>query len=168
MNFFKINIDSSVYVISIFVILLFLAIFGYLIYTKIPINNQILTFIILICPLIITIFFVPTSYLLTEDKIVINKVCGSIKIKKADIIDIDTPKGDELKGSIRVFASGGFLGYFGKYKSPKLGKYNMYAGSMKANNLLVIKTKDGKQYVISPKNKEVFLFFTQQMLISKK
>jgi len=155
MNIFKVNTDTTVYIISIIVVL-FCLILPIVKINKPIISFSLIAYVLPIVLLVVTLLFVPTSYVLTKDQIVIKKVCGSIEINKVDIVDVSLA-GNELKGSVRTFASGGLFGYFGKYSSPKLGKYNMYAGTMKANNLLVIKLKNGKKYVISPKGIDDFL-----------
>jgi len=161
MNIFKINFDATVYIISIIVVLILILPIVHTISNKTPIFNHSFAVFIPFLLLVITFFFAPTSYEITKDKIVINKVCGSIKLNKTDIIDVAPPRSGDLKGSIRLFASGGLFGYFGKYKSPQLGKYNMYAGSMKSNNMLIIRMKGGKIYVISPKRKDDFLLYVK-------
>jgi len=160
-NIFKVNVDITVYIISLVVVLLLILPIIDTIFYKNPIASNPLVVFIPIGVLVITLLFAPTSYVITKDQIFIKKVCGSIKLNKADIIDIAPPMSNDLKSSIRTFASGGLFGYFGKYKSPKLGNYNMYAGSMKANNLLVIRMRDGNKYVISPKRIDEFLLYAK-------
>jgi len=162
MSIFKVNVDIAVYIISIIIVVLLVLPIGNTILNKIPITSHFIVFIPF-CLLIITFLFVPISYKVTIDKIIINKVWGAIEINKADIIEVIPPASDDLKGNIRLFASGGLFGYFGRYKSQKLGQYSMYAGSIKVNNLLIIRMKDGTKYVISPKRKEEFLFCAKQM-----
>jgi len=159
MNIFKVNTDTTVYMISFIVVLILILPVIHAIFYKNSITY--LSFIVFITTaiLVTTFFFAPKSYVITNNSIVIKKVLGSIEIDKADIIEVAPPASDDLKGSIRTFASGGFFGYFGKFRSPKLGKYNMYAGTMKTSNLLVIKLKNGNKYVISPIGREDFLHY---------
>ena len=91
-------------------------------------------------------------------------MCSSIVLNRADITHVAQLTKEESRGSVRTFASGGLFGHFGKYRSPKLGNYYMYAGTIKTKDLLIIRMRDGRKYVISPKNKEEFLYYAEQML----
>ena len=80
---------------------------------------------------------------------------GAITINKADVEAIEPITDKDLRGCFRKFASGGLFGYIGKFNSPKLGDFYMYAGTFKAQRLLLIRLKNGKRYVISPKCSQI-------------
>jgi hypothetical protein len=90
---------------------------------------------------------------------------GEIKIYrillKPVTIKIDTISGIEiltkaqLKGSIRLWGSGAFLGYFGWFMTKKLGRAMWYATRM--DRTIFIYTNDGKKFLISPDNTDLFL-----------
>ena len=86
-------------------------------------------------------------YLLVDDKsIVITHPIGQSVILKSEIADIRAVERSELRGSIRLFGSGGFFGWFGIFRNSKLGTYRLYSGQLE--NLYLIKTST-KSYIIS-------------------
>ena len=86
-------------------------------------------------------------YLLVDDKsIVITHPIGQTVILKSDIIEVRAADRTELLGSIRLFGSGGFFGWFGIFHNSKLGVYRIYCGQLE--NLYLVKTLTRK-YIIS-------------------
>ena len=65
---------------------------------------------------------------------------------------IDSKK---VKGLVRTFASGGFFGYYGSFYSNSLKHIKMYAGST-SKNLVLIKLKNNRSYIITPKDVKTF------------
>ena len=110
----------------------------------------------ILLPLIITSFFIPTSYSISKENIVIQKVVGKITINKDDVKDVSVIHRQDLKGMYRTFASGGFGGYFGKYSSSKHDVIYVYAGTL-SQNLVMIELKDNTLYLITPKEIDRFL-----------
>ena len=98
----------------------------------------------------------PRYYMLQEDKIIIKKVIGKIVIHNNDIENITTIDSKVTKGLFRKFASGGFLGWYGLFSSNTLKNVSMWAGSI-SKNLVLIKLKSNKSYIITPKELEVFM-----------
>ena len=86
-------------------------------------------------------------YLLLDDKsIVITHPIGQSVILKSDIIEVRAVERSELLGSIRLFGSGGFFGWFGIFRNSKFGTYRLYCGQLE--NLYIVKTLTRK-YIIS-------------------
>ena len=86
-------------------------------------------------------------YLLVDDKsIVITHPIGQTVILKSDITEISAVERSDIRGSIRLFGSGGFFGWFGIFRNSKLGTYRLYSGQLE--NLYLIKTST-KSYIIS-------------------
>ena len=86
-------------------------------------------------------------YLLVDDKsIVITHPIGQTVILKSDIIEVRAIERSDIRGSIRLFGSGGFFGWFGIFRNSKLGTYRLYSGQLE--NLYLIKTST-KSYIIS-------------------
>ncbi|MDR1346787.1 MAG: PH domain-containing protein [Bacteroidales bacterium] len=99
---------------------------------------------------LVVLLYAPKYYTITSEQIIIGKVYGTIKINRADVEAVEPVTDKDLSSCIRKIASGGLFGYIGKFYSPKLGDFYMYAGTMKAPKLWSIKLKSGKRYVISP------------------
>lgn len=86
-------------------------------------------------------------YLLVDDKsIVITHPIGQTVILKSEITEISAVERSDIRGSIRLFGSGGFFGWFGIFRNSKLGTYRLYSGQLE--NLYLIKTST-KSYIIS-------------------
>ena len=98
---------------------------------------------------IVTIWVLLTMprYLLLDDKsIVITHPIGQSVILKSDIIEVRAVERSELLGSIRLFGSGGFFGWFGIFRNSKFGTYRLYCGLLE--NLYLINTLT-RNYIIS-------------------
>ena len=86
-------------------------------------------------------------YLVIDDKsIVITHPIGQTVILKSDVIEVRAVDRSELLGSIRLFGSGGFFGWFGIFRNNKFGTYRLYCGQLE--NLYLVKTLTRK-YIIS-------------------
>ena len=86
-------------------------------------------------------------YLLIDDKsIVITHPIGQTVILKSDIIEVRAIERSDIRGSIRLFGSGGFFGWFGIFRNNKFGTYRLYCGQLE--NLYLVKTTT-KKYIIS-------------------
>ncbi len=102
--------------------------------------------------LIGTYVFSPRGYELTLSGVVVKRVLRSFEIPYGDIIDarrVGMPRG------IRICASGGLHGFFGLFQLDGLGRVWMYVTNR--GNLVLITTRRGVKYIISPDNPEDFL-----------
>ncbi len=97
---------------------------------------------------IVTYIFSPQKCILTNESLIIKMLLFSKKIKLSDISEIKILDNNEIKGSIRTFASGGLFGYYGYFYNSAIGKYIMYATQRK--NLILIKTKEAKKIIVTP------------------
>ena len=89
-------------------------------------------------------------YLIVDSKsIIIIHPIGQTTIRKADITEITPLAPQDIKGSLRIFGSGGFFGWYGIFSNTKIGRYRLYSGDCK--NLYLIRTIKSA-YVISCKN----------------
>lgn len=58
-------------------------------------------------------------------------------------------------GAIRIFASGGFMGYWGLFKEGDVGNYIAFFG--KSSDCFMIKMKNGDKYVFGCKNPKMMV-----------
>ena len=135
--------DRSVIIISAICII----ILGYMIYyifnariwySAIPTSLAVLLFIFFACK-------TPYCIIVEEDNIKVKQLIGSMRI--TDIQSIEPIVESDLKETIRTFGNGGFLGYTGRYYSPKLGRFKMAAINTK--ELAKITTMNGNIYIIN-------------------
>jgi hypothetical protein len=153
---FNIFFDKSVYIITLFCICLTLGLPILFLLTFSDFLFFFITLFITVIPLAISASFAPRYYLIKDDGIIIKKVIGKIIIHKKEVESITMIKSEMLNGVIRTFASGGFFGYYGLFYSNSMKKITMYAGSI-SKNLVLIKLKTGKSYIITPKEPEIFM-----------
>ncbi len=98
--------------------------------------------------LFISLWYAPLSIELTDNEIYINRsISPSKRIPLADIASV---KRHNPKNAIRLCASGGFLGYWGMFSEPKVGKYFGYFGN--TADCFLVELKSGKKYLLGCKN----------------
>lgn len=159
MEKFSVLFDKSVFTITAIVVLILVISLLSVFFVFKKSNNKtivIIAYVLIFLPLVITSFFIPTSYSTSTKNIVIHKVLGKISINNADINEIFVIHPQDLKRMYRTFACGGFGGYFGKYSSPKYGTLYVYAGTL-SQNLVMIQLKDSTLYLITPKEMDKFI-----------
>lgn len=117
--------------------------------------------ILLALTLIITIGFVPTQLNADIEQVTLKKVFGNIEIPLHDIREVRRLSKSDLNKSIRIFGSGGMLGYFGFFYSKKIGLYTMYA--TEEDNMILIRT-DRKSYIFSCTKPDEFIEYITNSL----
>ncbi len=95
-----------------------------------------------------------TSYSIEDGFLVVHRFIGNIRIPIASIQDVAIATPLDLSGSLRVFGSGGAFGYYGRFKSPKLGSSRWYMTNQ-ANAVIV--TSDFGKMLLSPDDVDGFL-----------
>ena len=88
----------------------------------------------------------PRYLIVQNGLLIITHPIGRTVIEKSDVVKIEAIDRSELRGSLRLFGSGGFFGWFGIFRNSKLGTYRIYCGQLE--NLYFVKTQT-KSYVIS-------------------
>ncbi|WP_353738521.1 PH domain-containing protein [Paramuribaculum intestinale] len=86
--------------------------------------------------------------LLNPEYIFMGSLCKSRKISVRDIecVELFQP----TMGAIRIFASGGFMGYWGVFRESDIGRYYVFFG--KASDCFLVKMKIGDKYVLGCDN----------------
>ena len=97
----------------------------------------------------ITVLQTPRFVKTCDKKILLKKIYGKFEINYSEIQAV-APFNPGL--SLRVFGSGGFLGFLGIFSSEKYGWYKSYIGNAKQSFLII--TKNNKKYVFSCENSE--------------
>ena len=106
----------------------------------------IVTYTIFILLAIWVLLTMPRHLIIDDKSIVIPPPIGQTVILKSDITEIRAVERSEIRGSLRLFGSGGFFGWFGVFRNSKFGVYRLYCGQLV--NLSHIKTLT-KNYIIS-------------------
>lgn len=111
-----------------------------------------LTALIWVCMGICWLLF-PRRFVLYPDRLVIERPLLPPTILLSSITGIESGK-DILKGSIRTWGNGGFLGFQGWFWNKKLGAYRAYGTD--AKKAVAIRTT-GSTYVVTPQEPEAFI-----------
>ena len=128
------------------ILLIALLVYGAIAVWSAGLTAVIVTYIIFGIVAIWVLLTMPRYLLLDDKSIVITHPIGQSVILKSDIIEVRAVERSELLGSIRLFGSGGFFGWFGTFRNSKLGVYRIYCGQLE--NLYLVKTLTRK-YIIS-------------------
>jgi len=107
-----------------------------------------------ILPLALTYSYSPRDYEVEGRSIVVRRLVGQVEIPLEDIQAIRAATPADLKGAIRLWASGGLFGYFGLFRTAALGKCTWYVTNRR--NAVVLSTSS-KTVVFSPDDVEGFL-----------
>jgi hypothetical protein len=59
----------------------------------------------------------PTGYEIADGNVVIRRLIGNVRIPVSGIRDVRIATRDDLRGSMRVFGSGGVFGYYGRFRN---------------------------------------------------
>ena len=128
------------------ILLIALLVYGAIAVWSAGLTAVIVTYIIFGIVAIWVLLTMPRYLLLDDKSIVITHPIGQTVILKSDIIEVRAVERSELLGSIRLFGSGGFFGWFGIFRNSKFGTYRLYCGQLE--NLYIVKTLTRK-YIIS-------------------
>lgn len=115
-----------------------------------------LSLAVLFLVLLISWGYVPKSYNIDDGFVHINRMLmPAVRINTGDIMSVEAVPRSQLKGSIRLFGSGAFFGYYGTFISKKLGRMKWFATNL--DNAVFIKTHVGKKYLLTPDERDSFI-----------
>lgn len=107
----------------------------------------IMLFIYLI--MIVSALFYGAAYIKADSKyIVLGSLLRGKKIlmRNVESVELFQP----TMGAIRIFASGGFMGYWGIFREGDIGRYYGFYG--KASDCFLVRMKNGDKYVLGCNN----------------
>lgn len=87
--------------------------------------------------------------------ITVFKRVGAITVPLDDIAHIRLLASAEAKSFFRIFGSGGFFGWFGRFRSSQIGPFQLLATRL--DNLLLVESKLGAKFVFSVDDSVTFL-----------
>lgn len=113
----------------------------------------------ILCILFPAIFLIswglhPQYYLVENGKLIIVRPFSKLELRLQDFNKIEPVDKAITRGSIRLFGSGGFFGFFGLFHNKTLGRYRMYVTD---RNKLILLRGDKDCRLISPLNREACL-----------
>ncbi len=140
----KQKIKYSTYSICLTVAILLLFIIG--VFSLLGNEEKLTLFCIIMGGVTITgLYFCPKYIEANDSCIVLHPLLSSPKVYLFDNIQTVEPCYPSL-GGLRLCACGGYFGYWGFFHDFVIGSYIGYYGSR--NNCILVKMKDGKQYVL--------------------
>ncbi len=96
----------------------------------------------------------PRGYAIFERSIVVKRLIGSVRIPLGGIREVRKATADDLRGCIKLWGSGGLFGYYGLFRTSKLGKSTWYVTNR--GNAVVV-TTDAVTTVVSPDSVDAFI-----------
>lgn len=111
--------------------------------------------VVVLSALCITVLFAPLAYGVLDTGILIHRAAGLVVIRYEQISEIRRIQSREIGSSVRVFGSGGFFGWFGRFYGRRIGWFRAYCSSQA--DLVLITRTDGGKIVISPYPADAFL-----------
>jgi hypothetical protein len=96
----------------------------------------------------------PRGYTLSARSLIVRRRIGSVSLSLEGVREARRTTGDDLRGCIRLWGSGGLFGYYGLFRTTKLGKCWWYVTNRR-NAVVVITGR--KTTVFSPDDVDGFL-----------
>jgi hypothetical protein len=96
----------------------------------------------------------PRSYVIEGQSILVQRLAGAARVPLQDVREARRTTPEDLRGCIRLWGSGGLFGYYGLFRTSKLGKSTWYVTSRK-NSVVVITA--AKTVLFSPDDPDGFL-----------
>lgn len=83
-----------------------------------------------------------------SDNVILGSLFKSSRIPMCQVESVELFR--PTMGAIRLWASGGFMGYWGIFRESDIGNYRAFYG--KASDCFLLRMKDGNKYVIGCQN----------------
>jgi hypothetical protein len=96
----------------------------------------------------------PKGYRIAERSIIVQRLIGEVRLPIEGLRDARIATPDDFRGCIRLFGNGGLFGYYGLFRTSKLGKCTWYVTNQ--SNAVVVVT-GAKTAVFSPDEVDRFL-----------
>jgi hypothetical protein len=96
----------------------------------------------------------PRGYVVSGQSITVKRLIGSVKIPLQGVREARIATPDDLSYCVRLWGSGGLFGYYGRFRTARLGRCTFYVTDR--NNLVVVKTA-AKTVLFSPDDVDGFL-----------
>lgn len=98
--------------------------------------------------LLLGLFYMPMSVSIEGSDLCINR---SLRIKSIPMSEIESARLlQPTMAERRLLGSGGFMGYWGWFSEPSIGKYFAYYG--KASDCFLVQLKNGRKYLLGCEN----------------
>ena len=102
----------------------------------------------------------PRQITASPEYVIVRTYLLKLKILVSDIESVELFR--PAMGSIRLFASGGYCGYWGMFRDGYIGTYAGYYG--KSSDCFLIRMKNGSKYVLGCENPEGMVEYIQSQI----
>lgn len=143
---FSASYDLAAKIVSAFVCLFLLG--------AVVLTHMLLVAAPLLLIILVSYAYSPRGYAVDGLSITVERLAGPVGIALDDIRELRRATPDDFRGTIRLWASGGLFGYYGLFRTSKLGKSSWYVTNRK-NSVVVI--TGAKTTLVSPDDVEGFL-----------
>jgi len=109
--------------------------------------------LIAIAAFLLGILFAPRGYTIANGRLTIDRILSPVEIPLESIQTAERLPADRLAGSWRTLGSGGFFGYYGRFRNRALGSYRMYA--TRGDGCVLVRAE--RLYVLTPDSPERFI-----------
>jgi len=96
----------------------------------------------------------PRGYAVSDGYIEVNRLIGRARISLDGLREARAATKDDFRGCLRLFGNGGLFGYYGMFRTSKLGKSTWYVTNR--GKAVVVVTGE-KTVLFSPDNVEGFI-----------
>lgn len=108
--------------------------------------------------LFISYAYSPTSYRVAGQSIIVNRLIGSVRVDLEGAREMRAGSADDFRGCVRLWGNGGLFGYYGLFRTWKLGRSTWYLTNRSKTVVLIT---GRKTVVFSPDDVEGFLAATR-------
>lgn len=98
--------------------------------------------------------FAPSGYVVDEKTVTVKRPLSDVVIQRAEISGVREFEEADSEGMSRTGGNGGLFGYYGKYKSDRLGEHRWYVTDTAKR--VVVETREGA-VVVSPDDPAKFI-----------
>jgi hypothetical protein len=104
----------------------------------------------------------PNGYEISGRSIVVKRLIGDVQIPLDDVREVRAATPEDFRGCLRLWGNGGLFGYYGLFRTSKLGKCTWYVTNRR--NAAVVIT-GAKTVVFSPDDRDGFVAAIQPWLV---
>lgn len=123
-------------------------------YFKLPIS------LVIVGTVVVCFLTAPLRLKISGEQLQICKIGGCTNIPYGEIQEVDSFR---FNAATRVFGSGGFFGFTGKFSEKKLGTFTAYIGD--TSKTFYVKTIQGKIYAISCEQPDIAIALIKKKII---
>ena len=108
----------------------------------------------LILVLFVGFAYSPRGYIVADRAVIVQRLVGDVRVPVENARELRRVAPEDLRGCIRLWGSGGLFGYYGLFRTSKLGKCTWYATDRKK---LIVLIGESKTTIYSPDDVDGFM-----------